>query len=56
MRAGLPAATQSSPMLLVTTLPAPMIERSPILIPFRMILFAPIQQSSPITTGAEGMK
>ena len=50
---GFPAAMQSEGIFLVTTLPAPMMERAPIVTPLRIIHFAPIQTSSSMVIGAE---
>ncbi len=50
-RAGFPTATLSAGMSLVTTLPAPIMQRSPIVTPGQMTAPPPIQQSSPIVTG-----
>jgi hypothetical protein len=48
--AGEPIATEKGGISLVTTLPAPMVQPFPILIPGMMIVFPPIQQSFPIVT------
>ena len=50
--AGLPAAMQLAGTLLVTTEFAAIMELSPIVTPFMMLTLRPIQQFSPITTGA----
>ena len=50
---GLPAAIQSVGMLLVTILPAPMILLAPIVTPFRIMQWAPIQASSSIVIGVD---
>ncbi len=49
--AGLPATTAPAATSLVTTLPAPITVRSPIVTPGQMIDPPPIQTSSPIVTG-----
>src|SRR5207249_1355912 len=49
--AGLPATTVSGGTLLVTTDPAATTEFSPIVTPFRMTAFMPIQTLSAIFTG-----
>lgn len=51
--AGFPPAIQSAGILLVTTEPAAIILRAPIVTPFRIRQFIPINASSSITTGAE---
>lgn len=48
---GLPAANTSDGMSLVTTLPAPITLRSPIVTPGQITTLPPIQQSSPIDIG-----
>lgn len=48
---GFPAAIQSAGISFVTTLPAPMIERAPIVTPLRIILSAPIHTSSSMVIG-----
>ena len=50
-RAGTPAANELAGMLLVTTLPAPMTQLSPIVTPGHTTTFAPNQQSLPMVTG-----
>ena len=50
---GFPAAMQSEGMSFGTTLPAPMMERAPIVTPLRIMHFAPIQTSSSMVIGAE---
>lgn len=50
-RAGLPATTQSGGTSLVTTLPAPTTEPSPIVMPGSTITPPPSQQRSPIEIG-----
>ena len=50
-RAGFPTATLSSGISFVTTLPAPITQRLPIVTPGQMTAPPPIQQSSPIVTG-----
>ena len=47
-----PAATAPQGMSPVTTLPAPMTAPSAIVTPFRIVAFAPIQQSLPMATAA----
>ncbi|KAI1331243.1 hypothetical protein F5Y16DRAFT_297053 [Xylariaceae sp. FL0255] len=49
--AGLPTATMSGGIDLVTTLPAPIVHPRPMITPGRTMTFAPSQQSSPMTTG-----
>ncbi|KAI1812139.1 hypothetical protein GGS20DRAFT_44171 [Poronia punctata] len=49
--AGAPTATEKSGTSLVTTLPAPTVHPFPIVTPGMMVVFPPIQQSSPIVTG-----
>ena len=49
--AGLPTATESSGISFTTTLPAPMMHRSPIVTPGHTMTPAPSQQSSPIVIG-----
>lgn len=50
-RAGFPTATLSEGMSFVTTLPAPITQRSPMVTPGQMIAPPPIQQSAPMVTG-----
>lgn len=50
-RAGTPAAKELAGMLLVTTLPAPMTQLSPIVTPGHTATFAPNRQSLPMVTG-----
>ena len=50
-RAGFPTAILSSGISFVTTLPAPITQRSPIVTPGHIIAPPPIQQSSPTATG-----
>jgi len=50
-RHGLPAANTRSGRSLVTTLPAPMMARDPMLTPARISAPPPTQTSSPIVTG-----
>src|SRR5215510_16146233 len=50
--AGLPATTVFGSMLLVTTEPAATTEFSPIVTPFKITAFIPIQTLSQIFTGA----
>src|SRR5205823_14279558 len=50
--AGLPATTMFEGTLLLTTDPAATTEFSPILTPFKMVAFIPIQTLSAIFTGA----
>ena len=50
-RAGTPAANELAGMLLVTTLPAPMTQLSPIVTPGHTTTFAPNRQSLPMVTG-----
>ena len=49
--AGLPTAIESSGISFVTTLPAPIMHRFPIVTPGQIIAPPPIQQSSPIVIG-----
>ncbi|MNS11753.1 hypothetical protein D3C72_433010 [compost metagenome] len=49
--AGLPTAKESAGMSRVTTAPAPMMERGPMVTPGQMMAPPPIQQSSPMRTG-----
>ena len=49
---GTPAAMLLAGILFVTTLPAPMTLFVPMVTPFRMVQFVPIQTSSSITIGA----
>ncbi|KAI2642527.1 hypothetical protein GGS21DRAFT_176261 [Xylaria nigripes] len=44
-------ATEKSGMSLVTMLPAPIVQPLPMVTPGMMVVFPPIQQSSPMTTG-----
>ena len=48
---GFPAATQNGGMFFVTTLPAPIVQPSPISTPGSIIAPAPIQQFAPMWTG-----
>ena len=48
---GLPAAIQSEGMSWVTTLPAPITVRSPMVTPGQTVTLPPSQQSSPILMG-----
>jgi len=48
---GFPAAIQSAGISFVTTLPAPIMERAPIVTPLSIILFAPIHTSSSMVIG-----
>src|SRR5213076_772031 len=50
--AGFPATTEFGSTLLVTTEPAATTEFSPIVTPFKITAFMPIQTLSPIFTGA----
>jgi hypothetical protein len=49
--AGFPAATQSAGTSFVTTDPAPITARSPMVTPLRMMLCAPMKTSSPMAMG-----
>lgn len=51
MRAGVPAAMTSGGMSLVTTLPAPMMDLSPMVMPGLMMAAPPIQTSAPMVMG-----
>ena len=51
--AGFPAQISPLGMDLVTTEPAPIMERAPIVTPFRIIVPAPMKQSSSKVIGAE---
>ncbi|KAI1363677.1 hypothetical protein F5Y08DRAFT_329175 [Xylaria arbuscula] len=46
-----PIATEKSGISLVTILPAPIVHPLPIVTPGIIVVFPPIQQSSPMTTG-----
>lgn len=50
-RQGLPTANESSGISCVTTLPAPITQRSPIVTPGQITALPPIQQSAPTVTG-----
>lgn len=50
-RQGLPTANESSGISCVTTLPAPITQRSPIVTPGQITVLPPIQQSAPTVTG-----
>lgn len=52
IRQGLPTAKQLSGIDLVTTLPAPIVELSPMLTPGKMTVLPPIHALLPIVTGA----
>ena len=51
--AGLPAASESEGISCVTTLPAAMMQRSPIVTPGQTVTLPPSQQSAPIVIGKE---
>ena len=48
---GLPTAIESEGMSFTTTLPAPMMQRSPMITPGQIVTPPPSQQSSPMVIG-----
>ena len=52
-RQGLPAATTPAGISLVTTLPAPMMQPSPMVTPISTVTFAPSHTLSPMVMGSD---